>query len=93
MGCSTHCYQGEYKYGCKYGDDNKCDMFPGTERLAEMMTLDLMDIFEKSIDSIFLSFIRNKSKYSNLTTQLCFISWRKGYDDSDKISDELFGDD
>ena len=92
MGCSTHCYQGEYKYGCKYGDGDNCGMFPGAERLTEMMTLDLMNIFEKNID-IFLNFTKNKCEYSELTTQLCFICWRKGYDDSDKISDKLYGDD
>ncbi len=90
MGCSTHCYQGEYKYGCKYGYDDKCGMFPGTERLTEIMTLDLMNIFEKNIDSKYLDFTRNKSEYSDLTTQLCFISWKKGYDNYYEIRDELY---
>jgi hypothetical protein len=92
MACSTHCYQGEYKYGCKYGDGDKCGMFPGVERLIEMMTLDLMNIFEKNIDSKYLNFTRNKTEYSELVTQLCFISWRTGYENSDKIYDELYGD-
>lgn len=92
MGCSTHCFQGEYKYGCKYGDNTECGMFPGVERLTEMMTLDLMSIFEKTIDSKYLDFTRNKSEYSDLTTQLCFISWRKAYDNYYEIRNVLYGD-
>lgn len=92
MSCPTHCFQGEYKYGCKYGYDESCDIFPGTERIAEMITLDLMRIFEKTIDTKYLNFTRNKCEYSELTTQLCFISWRTGYENSDMIYDEIHGD-